>query len=87
MGGNGSVRKGGLKCLSAPRVLVSKDCVDPDLTLKVCLDYFDRHRPDELVGQTVSINLALMPLLLEATRMLFKLAIGRMAGQNNISTR
>lgn len=59
-----------------PRVLVSKDCVDPDRTLKVLLDYFGRHRPADLVGQTVAINLALVPILLRATGVPFQLTIG-----------
>ena len=59
-----------------PRVLVYNDCVDPDRTLQVLLNYFDRHRPVELVGQPVAINLALMPLLLEATGVPFQLTIG-----------
>jgi hypothetical protein len=59
-----------------PRVLVSKNCVDPDRTLTVLLDYFDRHTPAELVGQTVAINLALMPILLETTGVPFQFTIG-----------
>jgi hypothetical protein len=35
-----------------------------------------RHRPVDLVGQTVAINLALVPILLEATGMPFHLTIG-----------
>jgi hypothetical protein len=61
---------------SPPRILVAKDCVDPDRTLAVLLDYFDRHTPDELVGQTAAINIALIPLLLEATGVPFQLTIG-----------
>lgn len=59
-----------------PRVLVAKDCVDPDRTLEACLDYFDRHTPGELVGQTAAINLTLMPILLEATGVPFQVTIG-----------
>jgi len=59
-----------------PRVLVAKDCVDPDRTMHALLDYFDRHRPAELVGQTVAINLALIPILLEATGAPLQLTIG-----------
>lgn len=50
-----------------PRVLLSKICVDPDRTLQVLLDYFARHTPAELIGQTAAINLALIPILLGAT--------------------
>jgi hypothetical protein len=64
----------GLKAL--PRILVAKDCVDPDRTLVVLLDYFDRHSPEELVGQTAAINVALIPLLLEETGVPFNLTIG-----------
>ena len=35
-----------------------------------------RHRPVDLVGQTVAINLALVPILLEATGVPFHLTIG-----------
>jgi len=59
-----------------PRILVAKDCVHPDRTLSVLLDYFDTHRRVELVGQTVAINLALIPLLLAATSVPFQLTIG-----------
>jgi hypothetical protein len=59
-----------------PRVLVSKNCVDPDRTLTALLDYFDRHTPGELVGQTVAINLALMPVLLKTTGVPFQFTIG-----------
>ncbi len=59
-----------------PTILVAKDCVDPDRTLAVLLDYFDTHRPVELVGQTVAINLALIPRLLAATGAPFQLTIG-----------
>ena len=46
--------------LKAPsRVLVKKPCVDPDVTLPVLLDYFDRHTPEELLGQTLAINVDL----------------------------
>jgi hypothetical protein len=59
-----------------PRVLVAKDCVDPDRTLEVLLEYFARHTSEELVGQTVAINTALIPLLLEATGVALQLTIG-----------
>ena len=59
-----------------PRILVANDCVDPDRTLQALLDYFDRHTTADLVGQTVAINLALMPILLEATGVPFQLTIG-----------
>jgi hypothetical protein len=57
-----------------PRVLVSNNCVDPDRTLTALLDY--RHTPGELVGQTVAINLALMPILLKTTGVPFQFTIG-----------
>ncbi len=59
-----------------PRILVAKDCVDMHLTLPALLDYFDRHRPEELVGQTAAIHFALVPLLLDATGVPFQLTIG-----------
>jgi hypothetical protein len=36
----------------------------------------DRHRPVELIGQTVAINLALVPILLAATGVPYQLTIG-----------
>jgi hypothetical protein len=44
------------------RVLVKKPCVDPDRTLPVLLDYFDRHTPEELRGQTLATNADLIAL-------------------------
>lgn len=44
--------------------------------MPVLLDYFDRHRPEELIGQTAAIHFALVPLLLEATGVPFQLTIG-----------
>jgi hypothetical protein len=65
--------------LSAPpRVLVAKDCVDMGRTMPVLLDYFDRHRPEELVGQTAAIHFALVPLLMRKTGIPFQLTIGWM---------
>jgi hypothetical protein len=64
----------GLK--TPPRVLLAKDCVDPDRTLAVLLEYFERHVPHELVGQTAAINMALIALLIEATGVPFQLTIG-----------
>jgi hypothetical protein len=58
------------------RLLVEKDCVDADKTLPVLLDYFDAHEPDELIGQTLAINGALILLLMEATGVPFELTIG-----------
>jgi hypothetical protein len=46
-----------------PRVIVRKNCVDPDRLLAVLLDYFDRHTPEEMLGQTLNINLQLVELL------------------------
>jgi hypothetical protein len=62
--------------LTPPRVLVAKDCVNPDRTMKVLLDYFDRHTPAALIGQTAAINLALIPILWNVTRVPFQLTIG-----------
>jgi hypothetical protein len=61
---------------TAPRVLVAKDCVNRDQVLSVLLDYFDQHTPEELVGQTLATNLALIPLLLKGTGIPFQLTIG-----------
>jgi hypothetical protein len=59
-----------------PRLLVEKDCVDPDKTMPVLLDYFDEHEPGELVGQTLAINVALIPRLLDQTGVPFNLTLG-----------
>jgi hypothetical protein len=40
------------------RDFFNKPCVDPDITLPVLLDYFDRHAPELLLGQTLAINRA-----------------------------
>jgi len=64
----------GLK--APPRLLVAKPCVDVDKTLPVRLDYFDEHTNEELMGQTLAINVALIPLLMEATGVPFELTIG-----------
>jgi hypothetical protein len=61
---------------AATRILVKKDCVAPDRTMSLLLDYFDRHTPAELVGQTVAINTALIPLLFASTQVPFDLTIG-----------
>jgi hypothetical protein len=60
---------------TVPRLLVAKDCVDPDRTMQVLLDYFDRHTPEDLVGQAVPINLALRLSPLKATGVPFQLTI------------
>ena len=60
----------------AMRILVAKDCVNPDRTLSVLLDYFDCVTPAELVGQTAAINLALISILFDATGVPFELTIG-----------
>jgi hypothetical protein len=63
--------------LKAPlRLLVEKNCVDADKMLPVLLDYFDAHEPDELIGQTLAIHVALIPLLMEFTGVPFELTIG-----------
>ena len=66
--------------LGAPpvRLVVRKDCVDMAKTMPVLLDYFDRHDPAELVGQTAAIHFALVPLLVRETGIPFQLTIGWM---------
>ena len=39
------------------------------------LDYFERHEPKELIGQSAAIHFALVPLLLDKTRIPFNLTI------------
>jgi hypothetical protein len=57
---------------------VRKDCVDMAKTMPVLLDYFARHDPAELIGQTAGIYFALVPLLVRATGIPFQLTIGWM---------
>lgn len=66
--------------LSLPpvRLAVRKDCVDMAKTMLVLLDYFSRHDPAELVGQTAAIHFALVPLLVRETGVPFQLTIGWM---------
>lgn len=59
-----------------PRILVAKDCVKMDVVMPVLLDYFDRHRPEELMGQTAAIHFALVPLLVKGTGVPFQLTVG-----------
>ena len=59
-----------------PRVLVKKPCVNPDRTLPVLLDYFDRHTPEELMGQTLAINTDLIYLLWHKIHVAFELTLG-----------
>jgi len=63
---------------SPVRLVVRKDCVDMAQTMPVLLDYFGRHDPAELVGQTVAIHFALVPLLVRETGIPFQLTIGWM---------
>ena len=71
--------------LSAPpRVLVAKDCVDMARTMPVLLDYFDKQRPEELVGQTAAIHFALVPLLVRKTGIPFQLTIGWMVHDGRV---
>ena len=64
----------GLK--APPRVLVRKPCVNPDRTLPVLLDYFDRDTPKGLMGQTLAINADLIYLLWHKTHVAFELTFG-----------
>jgi hypothetical protein len=59
-----------------PRILVRKDCVDKEATTAVLLDFFSCHEPEQLVGQTAGINLALVPLLYAKTGVPYNLTIG-----------
>lgn len=63
--------------LKAPaRVLVRKNCIGINRTLPVLLDYFDEHTNEELHGQTLAINVALIPRLISATGVPFELTLG-----------
>jgi hypothetical protein len=60
------------------RLVVRKDCVDMANVMPILLEYFDRHDPAELVGQTAAIHFALVPLLVRETGIPFQLTIGWM---------
>ena len=62
----------------AIRVVVRKDCVDMTKVMPVLLDYFVRHDPAELIGQTAAIHYALVPILVRETGIPFELTIGWM---------
>ena len=64
---------------SYPRVIVAKDCLTPERygrMMSELLRYFDQHTPQELIGQTLSIHMALIPRLFDATGIPFQLTIG-----------
>jgi hypothetical protein len=64
--------------LPSVRLAVRKDCADMAKTMPVLLDYFARHDPAELIGQTAAIYFALVPLLVRETGIPFQLTIGWM---------
>ena len=65
---------------------MSQDCVDMARVMPVLLEYFDRHTPEELVGQTLAIHFALIPELYDATRVPFQLTIRWIVLQGNGSS-
>ena len=69
-------RTASLGLRSPPRLLVRKPCVNVDKTMPVLLNYFDEHTNEELIGQTLAIHVALIPLLFEATGVPFEITIG-----------
>jgi hypothetical protein len=69
---------------SPVRVVVRNDCVDMAKTMPVLLDYFARHDPAELTGQTLAIHFALLPLLVRETGVPFQLTIGWMVHDGRI---
>ena len=46
------------------------------------LDYFDERSPEELIGQTLAINIALIPRLQEVTGALFEVTLGWIKGSS-----
>lgn len=66
------------------RVVVREDCVNMAKSLPVLLDYFARHDPAELIGQTAAIHFALVPLLVRETGIPFELTIGWMVHEGKI---
>jgi hypothetical protein len=69
---------------SPVRVVVRNDCVDMAKTMPVLLHYFDRHEPQELIGQTLAIHFALLPLLVREKGVPFQLTIGWMVNDSRI---
>jgi len=61
-----------------PRIIVHKDRVDMGAVRPVLLDYFERHEPEAMIGQTTAINFALLPWLYDKTGIPFNLTIGWM---------
>jgi hypothetical protein len=73
--------------LPSVRLAVRKDCVDLATTMPVLLDYFARHDPAELIGQTAAIYFALVPLLVRETGIPFQLTIGWMVHDGRTNCR
>src|SRR6185312_8659499 len=69
-------RSASLGLEAPPRILVKKNCVDPDRLLAALLDYFDRHTPEELLGQTLAINMDLVELLGRKIQVPFEVTFG-----------
>ncbi len=58
------------------RLLVRKNCIDLTKALPVIVDYFNWYSGDQLVGQTMAIHNALLPLLCDAFDVPLQLTIG-----------
>lgn len=61
-----------------PRLIVRKHCVDMKRVRPIVLEFFDRHTPEELIGQTLAIHLACIPTLADNAGVPFTLTIGWM---------
>ena len=69
---------------TSPRVILRKDGVDMDIVRPVLLDYFERDSPESMIGQTVAINLALVPLLYDKTGIHFNLTVSWMVRKGKV---
>jgi hypothetical protein len=67
--------KFGLK-LPPIRLQVRKDCIDMAKAMPVIVEYFNRHSPQELMGQTATIHNTLQPRLMTTLGVPLYLTIG-----------
>jgi hypothetical protein len=61
-----------------PRVIAQKDGVDMFVVMPVLLDFYEGNSPEDLMGQTMAINFALVPELHKKTGIHFNLTTGWM---------
>jgi hypothetical protein len=61
-----------------PRVLAQIDGLDMSVLMPVLLDFYEENSPEDLMGQTLAINLQLVPRLFKRAGVHFNLTIGWM---------